>query len=128
MGQGEDPRVPAGQGYYFSTEKEPFFFPFYFFITLIIDYDISKKRTESSYEYYIHYDTFDRRMDDWITFDKLQPVTPVLLRRRRRSHRTICPRSSRTPRPCSTSRSRRRTPRSRTSRWRATCSTRSTPR
>lgn len=68
--------MPISERYYLLNGiKSSFFFHSIFFLSLIIDYDISKKRTESSYEYYIHYDTFDRRMDDWITFDKLQPVT-----------------------------------------------------
>ena len=30
------------------------------------DYDIRTHKTDKSYEYYIHYEGFNRRMDEWI--------------------------------------------------------------
>lgn len=30
--------------------------------------------TETSYEYYIHYENENRRWDEWITIDKLKPT------------------------------------------------------
>lgn len=34
-----------------------------------------KKKTDSSYEYYVHYIDFNRRMDQWITRDMIKLVT-----------------------------------------------------
>jgi hypothetical protein len=31
------------------------------------DFDIKKKKLESSYDYYIHYEGFNRRMDEWVS-------------------------------------------------------------
>lgn len=35
-------------------------------------------RDKSSYEYYIHYEEFDRRMDEWLTIDKIAPTTSYI--------------------------------------------------
>ena len=35
---------------------------------------IKKKKTDSSYEYYVHYIDFNRRMDQWITRDQIKLV------------------------------------------------------
>lgn len=34
------------------------------------------ERTDTSFEYYVHYTDFDRRMDEWITVDKINAETP----------------------------------------------------
>ena len=33
-----------------------------------------KKKTESSYEYYVHYEKFNRRMDEWVVYSRIQLV------------------------------------------------------
>lgn len=35
-----------------------------------------KKKTDSSYEYYVHYIDFNRRMDQWVTRDMIKTVKP----------------------------------------------------
>ena len=35
------------------------------------DYDSKKKKSEGSYEYYIHYEGFNRRMDEWIPRNRI---------------------------------------------------------
>ena len=32
------------------------------------------KRTDASYDYYIHYEEFDRRMDEWVPRSKIKPT------------------------------------------------------
>lgn len=40
--------------------------------------DPKKKRTEYSYEYYVHYIDFDRRMDEWINRNRIE-ITSTLV-------------------------------------------------
>lgn len=42
------------------------------------DYDSKKKKNEYSYDYYVHYEGFDRRMDNWIPRSWIQPVNTKL--------------------------------------------------
>ena len=35
-------------------------------------------RDKSSYMYYIHYEEFDRRMDEWLKIDKIAPTTSYI--------------------------------------------------
>ncbi len=42
---------------------------------LFLDYDIKIKKTDASYDYYIHYEGFNRRMDEWIPITRIKAVT-----------------------------------------------------
>ena len=41
---------------------------------LIKNHDQKKKKNENSYEYYIHYEGVNRRMDEWVTRDRIELV------------------------------------------------------
>lgn len=36
------------------------------------NFDPKKKKTHTSYDYYLHYVNFDRRMDEWISGERLE--------------------------------------------------------
>jgi len=36
------------------------------------------KKTDSSYEYYIHYDGVNRRMDEWVSRARLEPTDIIV--------------------------------------------------
>lgn len=38
----------------------------------------SKKKTDNSYEYYIHYEGINRRMDEWVKRSRLEPTDLVI--------------------------------------------------
>lgn len=42
------------------------------------DYDPKKKRTDYSYEYYVHYKDFNRRMDEWIPRSRIELTRELL--------------------------------------------------
>ena len=44
----------------------------------LTDADGSQELSSSDYEYYIHFPTFDRRMDEWVTFDRIDLKTGVV--------------------------------------------------
>jgi RNA binding activity-knot of a chromodomain len=39
------------------------------------NYDPKKKKTEYSYDYYVHYIDYDRRMDEWVPRNRLEITT-----------------------------------------------------
>jgi RNA binding activity-knot of a chromodomain len=41
-------------------------------VRLSKDYDLKKKKCESSYDYYVHYEGFNRRMDEWIPRNRIE--------------------------------------------------------
>ena len=43
-----------------------------------IDADVTHELSSSDYEYYIHFPTFDRRMDEWVTIDRIDFKTGVV--------------------------------------------------
>ena len=42
------------------------------------DLDPKKKRTDSSYEYYLHYVDFNRRMDEWVQRIRIDPTKMMI--------------------------------------------------
>jgi hypothetical protein len=36
------------------------------------DYDIKRKKCDSSYEYYVHYENYNRRMDEWVPRSRIE--------------------------------------------------------
>jgi len=38
------------------------------------DLDPKKKKNDYSYEYYVHYENFNRRMDEWVTRSRIEPL------------------------------------------------------
>ncbi len=42
-----------------------------------------KKPGTDTYEYYVHYSTFNRRLDEWVTFDKFEPKALVKAEKKR---------------------------------------------
>ena len=43
------------------------------------DYEVKRKKIDSSYEYYIHYTNHNRRMDEWLPRCRVQIVSFILL-------------------------------------------------
>ena len=43
-------------------------------INRIKEFKDKKKKTESCYKYYVHYQNFDRRMDEWVLFTRIKLV------------------------------------------------------
>jgi hypothetical protein len=41
-------------------------------LILIIDYDATKPKDEKSYTYYVHFENFDKRNDDWVPFSRIK--------------------------------------------------------
>ena len=42
------------------------------------DLDPKKKKNDFSYEYYLHYMDFDRRMDEWVPRSRLEPTRDLI--------------------------------------------------
>lgn len=42
------------------------------------DYDIKQKKVESSYEYYVSYEDVNRRMDEWITCNRIKKTNELI--------------------------------------------------
>jgi hypothetical protein len=40
-------------------------------IYINLDYDVKRKKIESSYDYYVHYEDFNRRMDEWVVAQRI---------------------------------------------------------
>lgn len=38
---------------------------------IIVDYDPKQKKVDSSYEYYVHYEFYNRRMDEWVCRERI---------------------------------------------------------
>ncbi|KAM3144270.1 hypothetical protein pb186bvf_003732 [Paramecium bursaria] len=47
-------------------------------IRLSGDYDAKQIKQESSYDYYVHYEDQDRRMDEWVTFERIQKTYELI--------------------------------------------------
>jgi hypothetical protein len=39
----------------------------YSFCRIVEDFDVKQKKNDFSYEYYVHYEGEDRRMDEWVS-------------------------------------------------------------
>lgn len=44
----------------------------------LLENDKNKKKTDSSYEYYIHYEGINRRMDEWVLRSRLEPTDIIV--------------------------------------------------
>lgn len=78
----------------YSQPSEGALEPFYYikgqmknkqwFLARIIDcrlvkgWDPKKKKNDASYEYYIHYIDFNRRMDEWVTRNRIELTTQLI--------------------------------------------------
>ena len=44
----------------------------------VLESEKNKKKTDRSYEYYIHYDGINRRMDEWVKRHRLEPTDHII--------------------------------------------------
>lgn len=48
-------------------------FPLFFlFSNVIIDYQATQKKSDESYEYYVHFEPLDRRNDEWVPYSRIK--------------------------------------------------------